>query len=197
MIEPPFPADEAERLADLRALNILDSPPEDRFDRLVKLAAAVFEVPIAFVALIDADRQWFKAKCGLSVDQTGREISFCGHAILQDEPLVIPDATLDERFRDNPLVVGDPNLRFYAGCPLRGPSGYKVGTFCLADSQPRSLDEAELKRFRQLAEIAEHELQMADLIAGAVSRALEGTYDILHLLDDKLISLRVWPPSVP
>ncbi|OHB82472.1 MAG: hypothetical protein A2V98_20100 [Planctomycetes bacterium RBG_16_64_12] len=164
MITAPIPHDETERLADLRALKLLDTPPEERFDRLVDLASGVFNVPMAFVALVDSDRQWFKAKCGLTVNQTGREISFCGHAILQDEPLVIPDATLDERFRDNPLVEGEPRLRFYAGCPLRGPSGYKVGTFCLADSQPRSLDEADLKRFRQLAEIAEHELQMADLI---------------------------------
>jgi len=164
MITAPIPHDEAERLADLRALNLLDTPPEERFDRLVELASGVFNVPIAYVALVDSDRQWFKAKCGLTVDQTGREISFCGHAILQDEPLVIPDATLDERFRDNPLVVDEPNLRFYAGCPLRGASGYKVGTFCLAGTQPRSLDETELKRFRQLAEIAESELQMADLI---------------------------------
>ncbi|MFH1922023.1 MAG: GAF domain-containing SpoIIE family protein phosphatase, partial [Planctomycetota bacterium] len=164
MITAPIPHDEAERLADLRALKLLDTPPEHRFDRLVELASGVFGVPIAYVALVDSDRQWFKAKCGLTVDETGREISFCGHAILQDEPLVIPDASIDERFRDNPLVLDDPGLRFYAGCPLRGPNGYKVGTFCLADTQPRALEDAELKQFRQFAEVAEHELLMADLI---------------------------------
>lgn len=164
MITAPIPHDEAERLADLRALNLLDTPPEQRFDRLVELASQVFGVPIAYVALVDSDRQWFKAKCGLTVDETGRDISFCGHAILQDEPLVIPDATLDERFRDNPLVLDEPGVRFYAGCALRGPSGFKVGTFCLADSEPRELDQDELRRFRQFAEIAEQELQMADLI---------------------------------
>jgi sigma-B regulation protein RsbU (phosphoserine phosphatase) len=164
MITAPIPHDETERLADLRALRLLDTPPEERFDRLVELASEVFNVPIAYVALVDADRQWFKAKCGLTVDETGREVSFCGHAILQDEPLVIPDASLDERFRDNPLVVDEPELRFYAGCPLRGPSGFKVGTFCIAGSEARELDQAELKRFRQFAEIAEQELQMADLI---------------------------------
>jgi sigma-B regulation protein RsbU (phosphoserine phosphatase) len=164
MITAPIPHDEAERLADLRALKLLDTPPEERFDRLVELAAGMFDVPIAYVALVDSDRQWFKAKCGLTADETGRDVSFCGHAILQDEPLVVPDASVDERFRDNPLVVDEPGIRFYAGCPLRGPSGYKVGTFCLADTQPRELSEAELKRLRQLAQIAEHELQLADLV---------------------------------
>jgi sigma-B regulation protein RsbU (phosphoserine phosphatase) len=164
MITAPIPHDEAERLADLRALKLLDTPPEDRFDRLVELAAGVFDVPMAYVSLVDSDRQWFKAKCGLAVDETGRDVSFCGHAILQDEPLVVPDATVDERFRDNPLVVDEPHVRFYAGCPLRGPSGYKVGTFCIADTQPRELDAAELKRFRQFGEIAEHDLQLADLV---------------------------------
>ncbi|NQT14930.1 MAG: SpoIIE family protein phosphatase [Planctomycetes bacterium] len=164
MITAPIPHDEAQRLADLRALKLLDTPAEQRFDRLIELAAETFDVPIVYIALVDSSRQWFKAKCGLTVDETGRDISFCGHAILQDEPLVIPDATIDERFRDNPLVVDDPNIRFYAGCPLRGPSGYKIGTFCLNDRQPRELDDAELKRFRQFAAVAEHELQMADLI---------------------------------
>ncbi|HUT88913.1 MAG TPA: SpoIIE family protein phosphatase [Thermoguttaceae bacterium] len=164
MITAPIPHDEAERLADLRALRLLDTPPEERFDRLVELASAVFQVPISYVALVDSDRQWFKAKCGLVADQTGRDVSFCGHAILQDQPLVVPDASADERFRDNPLVVDEPGVRFYAGCPLRGPSGFKVGTFCIADTQPRELDDAELRRFRQFGEIAEHELQMADLI---------------------------------
>ncbi len=164
MITAPIPRDEAERLADLRALKLLDTPSEERFDRLVELASGVFQVPIAYVALVDADRQWFKAKCGLVEDETGRDVSFCGHAILQDQPLVVPDSTQDERFRDNPLVTDDPGIRFYAGCPLRGPSGFKVGTFCIADTQPRELDDAELKRFRQFGEIAEHELQMADLI---------------------------------
>ena len=184
MITAPIPHDEAQRLADLRALKLLDTPPEERFDRLVELASGMFEVPIAYVALIDSDRQWFKAKCGLTVDQTGREVSFCGHAILQDEPLVIPDATLDERFRDNPLVVDEPGIRFYAGCPLRGPSGFKVGTFCIAGRQPRSLDEAELKRFRQLAEIAESELQMADLIE--VQHELLKTQSELSLTQHRL-----------
>ena len=165
MIKPPLPPDEAERLADLRALDLLDTAPEERFDRIVHLAAHAFGVPIAYIALIDAERQWFKAKCGLTTDETGRDISFCGHAILQDQALVVPDATLDDRFKDNPLVTGEPYVRFYAGHPLTGPHGHNVGTFCIADRTPRTLDDGELEQFRRLAAIAEHELNMMDLIA--------------------------------
>ena len=121
-------------------------------------------MPIAYIALIDAERQWFKAKCGLTTDETGRDISFCGHAILQDQALVVPDATLDDRFKDNPLVTGEPYVRFYAGHPLTGPHGHNVGTFCIADRTPRTLDDGELEQFRRFAAIAEHELNMMDLI---------------------------------
>ncbi|HEV3260784.1 MAG TPA: GAF domain-containing protein [Gemmataceae bacterium] len=164
MLTAPAPPDEAERLADLHALQILDTPAEERFDRIVSLAASVFDVPIAYIALIGADRQWFKAQCGLRVDETGREVSFCSHTILQHDPLIIPDATLDERFRDNPLVLGDPYIRFYAGHPLRGPRGRNVGTLCLADRRPRSLSGRQIGVLGQLAALAEHELRMVDLI---------------------------------
>jgi sigma-B regulation protein RsbU (phosphoserine phosphatase) len=164
MIAAPIPADEAERLEDLRALKVLDTRPEERFDRLVRLAARLFQVPIAYIALIDSDRQWFKAKCGLTVDETGREVSFCGHAILRREPLIVPDATRDDRFRDNPLVTGEPYIRFYAGYPLAGPAGRNVGTFCLADRVPRQLDPEQIELLGQLASVAEHELRMLEVI---------------------------------
>jgi sigma-B regulation protein RsbU (phosphoserine phosphatase) len=164
MIPAPPAPDEAERLTELHALEVLDTPSEERFDRIVRLATRIFDVPIAYVALVDADRQWFKARCGVAVDQTGRDISFCGHAILQDEPLIIPDASRDERFHDNPLVVGEPYIRFYAGYPLKGPKGYRVGTFCLADRRPRSLDARQREILGELAALAEHELQMVSLI---------------------------------
>lgn len=160
----PIPQHEAERLADLRALRILDSRPELRFDRIVQLAAHLFQTPIAFIALVDSDRQWFKAKCGLTVDETGRDVSFCGHAILQNDPLIIPDATRDERFHDNPLVAGPPHLRFYAGHRLRGLNGQNVGTMCVADIQPREMQERDVQTLRQLSALAEHELHMVDLI---------------------------------
>jgi sigma-B regulation protein RsbU (phosphoserine phosphatase) len=164
MLLAPLPANEAERLADLRALKLLDTPPEERFDRIVQLATHLFEVPIAYIALIDSDRQWFKATCGLQMTQTDRSISFCGHTILQDTPLIIPDASQDTRFQDNPLVLSEPRVRFYAGHPLTGLKGKNVGTLCLVDQKPRSLDPRKLETFRRLASLAEHELQMVDLI---------------------------------
>ena len=164
MIPAPIPATEAQRLADLHALRILDTPPEERFDRIVRLAARIFDVPTAYVALIDSDRQWFKAKCGLQADSTGRDISFCGHAIVNEGPLVIPDAHRDVRFHDNPLVVNPPHVRFYAGHPLRGPAGQNVGTFCLTAPAPRNLSPAESAMLADLAALAEHELNMVELI---------------------------------
>jgi sigma-B regulation protein RsbU (phosphoserine phosphatase) len=164
VIKAPIPADEAERIADLQALSILDTPSELRFDHIVNLMARVFDAPIAYIAMVDSDRQWFKAKCGLTVDQTGRDVSFCGHAILQKTPLIVPDATRDERFHDNPLVVGEPYVRFYAGHPLTGPGGYNVGTLCVAGPEPRVLSGRDKEILRQFAALTEHELQMVDLI---------------------------------
>jgi phosphoserine phosphatase RsbU/P len=162
---PPVPINEIERLADLQALKILDTPPEERFDRIVALAAATFDVPIAYIALVDSDRQWFKATHGLEISETKREISFCGHTILQKEPLIIPDATQDERFRDNPLVLGEPYTRFYAGFPLAGPKGHNVGTLCLASPNPRTLTAHELNIFQKIGELTEQTLNAFDLIS--------------------------------
>lgn len=164
MIKAPIPTNEADRLADLRALNLLDTPSEKRFDHLTELAARIFNVPIAYIALVDADRQWFKAKCGLTTDETGREISFCGHTILSNEPTIIPDTTKDERFADNPLVLDDPNVRFYAGLPLAGPNGFNIGTLCIADTEPWAEGRLDLETFQRMGELANRELNMLDLI---------------------------------
>jgi diguanylate cyclase (GGDEF)-like protein len=163
MIPPPLPTDEASRLESLRALNILDTAAEERFDRLTRLAKRLFDVPIALISLVDANRQWFKSCQGLGVTETPREVSFCGHAILGDEVMVIPDALLDERFHDNPLVVGGPQIRFYAGCPLTTLDGRKLGTFCLIDQKPRDLDEGERESLRDLARMAEREIAAVQL----------------------------------
>ena len=133
MIAAPIPRNDVQRLAELHALDILDTPREERFDRVVRLLKLVLRVPIAYMSLIDTDRQWMKSACGLKTIETPRDISFCGHAILSDEIMIVPDALEDDRFRDNPLVIGDPYIRFYAGRPLRGPGGSKVGTLCIAD----------------------------------------------------------------
>jgi diguanylate cyclase (GGDEF)-like protein len=163
MLKPAYPIDEATRLDTLRSLNILDSSPEERFDRLTRLAKRLFNVPIALISLVDADRQWFKSCQGLDASQTPRDVSFCGHAILSDDILMVPDAALDERFHDNPLVTGDPRIRFYAGCPLTVPNGSKLGTLCLIDREPRLLDEDDRRLLRDLARMAEQEIAAVQL----------------------------------
>jgi len=163
MLKPAIPVNEATRIDTLRSLNILDTSPEERFDRLTRLAKRLFGVPIALISLVDADRQWFKSCQGLSASETPRDVSFCGHAILSDEILLVPDALLDERFHDNPLVVGDPKIRFYAGCPLMVPNGSKLGTLCLIDQEPRELDEDDRRLLRDLARMAEQEIAAVQL----------------------------------
>jgi signal transduction histidine kinase len=158
MISPSVPADEQQRLDALQRLGILDTDPEDRFDRLTRLATSALGVPIALVSLVDANRQWFKSCVGLDVSQTDRNISFCGHAILGPDPLIIPDATADPRFADNPLVTGEPHIRFYAGVPLSDPDGYRLGTLCVIDRRRRQLSESELEVLTRLAALAEAEL---------------------------------------
>lgn len=166
MQAPAKPKDEEERLETLRALNILDTVPEERYDRLTRLAKRLFDVPIALVSIVDEDRQWFKSSMGLDVKETPREISFCGHAILGDEILEVSDATKDERFYDNPAVTDSPNVRFYAGCPLVMANGSKIGTLCLADDQPRILQDEDKTLLRDLAHMVEAEIaavQMATM----------------------------------
>lgn len=163
MIHPALPINEATRLDTLRSLNILDTSAEERFDRLTRLAKRLFGVPIALISLVDADRQWFKSCQGLSATETSRDVSFCGHAILGDLIMMVPDALLDERFHDNPLVVGEPGIRFYAGCPLQVPNGSKLGTLCLIDVEPRTLDEGDLQLLRDLTRMAEQEIAAVQL----------------------------------
>lgn len=163
MKSPEKPKDELARLETLRSLNILDTPPEERFDRLTRLARRLFGVPIALVSLVDEDRQWFKSAMGFPVNETPREISFCGHAILGDDIFTVPDAMLDERFRDNPLVTDGPKIRFYAGCPLTVASGSKLGTLCLIDQQPRTFNEDDRVLLRDLARMAEQEIAATQL----------------------------------
>jgi len=156
--KPDSPQDEQARLETLRSLSILDTPPEERFDRLTRMARRLFGVPIALVSLIDENRQWFKSCFGLSVSETSRDISFCGHAILGNDLFIIPNTIEDERFADNPLVLNDPFIRFYAGCPLNAPNGRKLGTLCIIDRQPRSFGKEDLEALQDLASMVEREL---------------------------------------
>ncbi len=130
---------EAERVAELRAIGILDTLPEQAYDDVTRLASYVCKTPISVISLIDEDRQWFKSKVGIDVSETPRHLAFCNHAIMQDDLFVVEDATKDERFANNPLVTGGPEIRFYASCPLITENGYGVGTVCVIDRVPRQL----------------------------------------------------------
>lgn len=158
MIKPSKPNNEQGRLKALTLLDILDTPAEERFDRLTRMAKRMFDVPIALVSLVDENRQWFKSCVGLEVSETPRDISFCGHAILGDEIFIIPDTHKDPRFADNPLVLAEPYIRFYAGCPLSYGSGHKLGTLCIIDKVPRELSPDDLLALKDLASTAEREL---------------------------------------
>lgn len=155
----PIPANEAARLQALRELLILDTPPEERFDRICRFAAEEFEVAQVLVNLVDADRQWSKACAGAPVPELPRAVSFCAHAILGDDLMEVEDARQDPRFHDNPLALADPPVRFYAGAPLRLAHGATVGTLCLADPQPRRLDVYERGILRALRDLVVEELQ--------------------------------------
>lgn len=159
----PLPANEAQRLATLYSLNILDTPREERFDRITRLTSRLFDVPIVLVSLIDANRQWFKSCQGLEADETSREISFCAHAILDKSIFIIPDAREDARFADNPAVTGAPNVRFYAGYPLAAADGNLLGTLCIVDCRPRSFGIAEQQSLRDLGAWVEQELNTGTL----------------------------------
>lgn len=160
MNPPALPSDEEARLKSLESLEVLDTPAEERFDRVTRLSRRVFGVPIALVSLVDRDRQWFKSAQGLAACQTSREISFCGHAILGSSTFVVEDAALDPRFSDNPLVTGDPKIRFYAGRPLRGADGHRVGTLCIIDRSPRTMSAEDLRTLEDLAVMVEEELKV-------------------------------------
>jgi signal transduction histidine kinase len=152
---------EAARLEALKSMDILDTPAEEAFDRITRMASELFETPIALISLVDATRQWFKSKVGLAdVPETPREVAFCHHTIQNDFVMVVPDARADSRFIDNPLVTGTPDIRFYAGAPLRLASGFKLGSMCIIDTKPRTLTAVEERRLATLAQIVVDEMEL-------------------------------------
>ena len=172
MQQPPLPDDEAARQKALEASGLLDSGAEERFDRITRLARRLFEVPIALITLVDGQRQWFKSCQGLSVSETPRDISFCGHAILDEAGLVVENALADARFADNPLVTGPPHIRFYAGAPLHEAGGQRIGTLCIIDDKPRRFSEQDQLALRDLADTAEC-LVTADALQRSSRQGLE------------------------
>jgi len=186
MLTPAIPVNERERLKALRDMKVLDTPPEERFDRVTRLARQVFATKIALVSLVDENRQWFKSRQGLDATETPRDISFCGHAILNDKIMVINDAVKDERFCDNPLVCGAPNIRFYAGYPLAAPDGSRVGTLCIIDDKPRDVTKEQLRVFRELGRMIEEELVAASEATTDAATGLSTRKGFLTIADHLL-----------
>jgi GAF domain-containing protein len=164
------PPSDKQRLKILWQYEVLDTIPEEVFDDLTELAARICEAPIAMITLVDEKRQWFKSKVGVTVSETSREVSFCSHAIEQTDLFIVPDATLDARFAQNPLVVSDPKIRFYAGAPLISPDGYALGTLCVIDKVPRELRSDQKQALRVLARHVMTQLELRRH-SGALSRA--------------------------
>ena len=185
MISAPLPKNEPARLEALRQYEILDTDPEEVFDDITRLAAYVCQTPIAVISLVDQDRQWFKARHGLGPAETSRDCAFCAHAILEETPMVIPDALSDNRFSDNPLVTSEPYIRLYAGAPLITPEGFRIGTLCVIDRVSRELDPGQVAVLRMLANQVMTQLDLRREIA-ALNRSLTERRRVEQELREKL-----------
>lgn len=180
MASNPLPQNEDQRLKALQSYDVMDTIGEEAFDRITQLASVICGVPIALVSLIDENRQWFKSKVGLDVPETPRDISFCQHAIMGQEIFEIENALEDERFKENPLVQGFPNIRFYAGFPLEDPDGYNLGTLCVIDEKPHKLDESQRLALSVLGK---------EVVAQLVARKREGELAIYKSFFDLSVDL--------
>jgi diguanylate cyclase (GGDEF)-like protein len=183
MIKPETPGNEVERLHALRTLQILDTSHEERFDRVTRIAKRMFGVSISLVSLIDEDRQWFKSRQGFEATETSRDISFCGHAINQDNLFIIPNTSKDERFFDNPMVTSAPNIRFYAGYPLKIQNGLNIGTLCLLDETPREMNEEDQQLFKDLGAMIEQEIKSIQLATLDALTLISNRYGFLILVE--------------
>jgi two-component system, NtrC family, sensor kinase len=167
-MKTPIPKNEKKRLEVLWQYDVLDTVPEQVFDDLADLAASICEAPVALITLVDEKRQWFKSKTGISVSETSRDVSFCAHAIMQQELFIVADATKDDRFSSNPLVISEPKIRFYAGAPLIRPDGHALGTLCVIDKVARTLRPDQKRALEILSrhimtqlELRRHALELA------------------------------------
>ncbi|MBB5687188.1 sensor domain-containing diguanylate cyclase [Sphingobium boeckii] len=175
MTADPKLNDEPARIAALHRYEVLDTPAEAPFDKITNLVRAVLGVPISAVSLIDSDRQWFKSHPGIDAEETTRDIAFCDHTIRSRNPLIVADASLDDRFKGNPLVMGDPNIGSYAGVPLETPDGYNIGSLCAIDTRPRHFDPAQIDVLKRLAALVVDQLELRriaerDYLTGALTR---------------------------
>jgi GAF domain-containing protein len=171
-MKAPIPTNEAQRLEALKSYQVLDTEAELIYDGITALAAHICEVPVAMVSLVDESRQWFKSKLGVHQQQTPRDVAFCAHTILQDEPLFVTDATVDSRFADSALVTGEPGIRFYAGYPLVNPEGFSLGALCVIDREPRKLSAKQqeamqilVRQVMALLEMRRISAHLADALA--------------------------------
>jgi diguanylate cyclase (GGDEF)-like protein len=163
MIKPQIPKNETQRLQALHNLNILDTNSEERFDRIIRVAQNLFNVPIASVSFVDKEREWFKSQYNLELRETPREISFGAHTILQEEIMIVKDTLNDDRFKDNPLVIGKPDIRFYLGCPLKTKEQFNIGTLCLIDHKLQYFNDCDLSIIKDLAATIEAEFDVNHL----------------------------------
>ena len=198
------PANEEARVIALDKYAILDTDPEQFFDDLTLLASHVCNTPIALISLVDEDRQWFKSRVGLDASETSRDIAFCSTAILQSDVFVIPDALADERFRDNPLVVSDPHIRFYAGAPLINEDGYALGTLCVVDRAPRELAPEQKEALKALGRLVLAQLEfrrnlilLKEALSDRTKEEHERQRELLHVQETlmRVLGLRQPPKS--
>jgi len=198
------PANEEARVIALDKYAILDTDPEQFFDDLTLLASHVCNTPIALISLVDEDRQWFKSRVGLDASETSRDIAFCSTAILQADVFVIPDALADERFRDNPLVVSDPHIRFYAGAPLINEDGYALGTLCVVDRAPRELAPEQKEALKALSRLVLAQLEfrrnlilLKEALTDRTKEEHERQKELVHVQETlmRVLGLRQVPKS--
>lgn len=189
MKTPDIPPDEQVRLKTLRSLDLIDTPSEDRFDRLTRMAMRIFSVPISLICLVDENRVWMKSYLGLSVSEGPRDTSFCGHAILGSDTFIVPDATKDKRFADNPAVVSGLNVRFYAGYPLKVKNS-RVGTLCVVDTKPRNFSNEDIELIKDLARMVEYELIAIQMTTQDVMTKLPNKRGFISIAN-KILSLSI------